>query len=246
MTQVVIDRSLADQFLHDCDESGCTHHEAFRYWSVDAEEELPLGAPYISSQTGFHLGWPSGQAIIDECAKSRERFGSGPVHDAPDPDCTCGIRVTFELPHLASMVLAEYRLRQGVPEELLANYGGRFDEVYLDQIALGAVGVRGRIVDGSPEDPAGIFRVQRAQIFGPLYLPAPLAKHRDRIAEVYHAPVETRRARGLSFLATFLPARQRRVCQACGSTAMVRDGLCVSTLGCFDRLRKRMQAGERL
>lgn len=244
--------------LHDCGDAGCRYsHKVWRYWSVDPEDDLPLGAPYVALRTGQHAGFPASASFRSSC-----------WHDGSDHDfleCTCGVRGAVDASTLASAMLAEHRFRHGVaermagpsvPADVVADLFGTtpgdddaFEKwcAHLDRIAVGCFGVYGRLAGGATDDQGGIIRADCGEIFGPIFLPATLAEHRQRIADVYDVPVHVKPAStGPELFASFLDPELRRICQACGERTRVRDGLCRDPQPCYERTLRRLQLEGKL
>lgn len=241
------------ELLHDCNVEGCGvgRHQGFRYWLYQDDLALPLAAPY----TAAPAGWPAREAIHAVCA-----FYD---HEAPYPGCSCGIRVTTDMASLAAVALMESRKQEGVwwhvefygeeyarqvhaPKRVRSPHGNH--SAVLDRLVLGDVPIWGRMLDGDPNDPRSVIRVQHSGIHhetGVLHVPRPLAEHARRIEDIYGAKVVVHETVGHRFLASFLSPAGRKVCQACRSGRNLRDGLCAEWKGCCNRLANRIISGER-
>ncbi|QKV94225.1 hypothetical protein HUT19_22725 [Streptomyces sp. NA02950] len=172
----------------------------WRWWQLTDDGRL----------SGFHTPyarqpWPRQSYVTAVCNHGRTDHGP---HDAPWPDCECGIRVMPNLSHLLDGI-RKHPARTGITPQAWRVIGGtayhadraHHGVLYVPDV-IGQVVTAGRIEDACPwDDPPGTFRAQRASVGAVLHLSAHLARLAPTVARWYpHAAVCVGQTTGLAWL----------------------------------------------
>lgn len=175
-------------------------HTGWRWWQLTSDGHLSgLHTPYARQP------WLAGTTITAVCNQASKTHGP---HDAPWPNCECGIRL---MPNLGDLLdgIRRHPARTGITPHVwrvIVSHAyyldrKRYGVLHVPDV-IGTIHAHGTIHDLCPwDDPPGTLRAQHAQVGDQLHLSAHLARLVPRVRRNYpHATVTVGKARGLRWL----------------------------------------------